>query len=224
MPCYVMWSYRIILYRITSYHIISHHITSTSHHTTPHHTILYLIFSYVTSCHNLCILQWCHNWRDSVSNHQPHDCFLSRLFRRRSKKTSKLRVTGRCSGNSPATGEFPAQMASNAENVSIWWRRHDNWDVPVGRLAITWTNAGFRIVHIFLMNQFQWFLIKRNQLLYENINLEESSSKWRSFCLFLNAPSGWRKPMTGNYAGSCLDVRALPLVHLGPATIYSGPR
>ena len=27
-------------------------------------------------------------------------------------------------GNSPGTGEFPAQMASNAENVSIWWRHH----------------------------------------------------------------------------------------------------
>ena len=23
------------------------------------------------------------------------------------------------------TGEFPAQMASDAENVSIWWRHHD---------------------------------------------------------------------------------------------------
>ena len=23
------------------------------------------------------------------------------------------------------TGEFPAQMAIDAENVSIWWRRHD---------------------------------------------------------------------------------------------------
>ena len=40
------------------------------------------------------------------------------------KKTSKLRVTGLCEGNSPVTGEFPAQMASNAENVSIWWRLH----------------------------------------------------------------------------------------------------
>ena len=28
-------------------------------------------------------------------------------------------------GNSPVTGEFPAQMASNAENVSIWWRHHE---------------------------------------------------------------------------------------------------
>ena len=27
-------------------------------------------------------------------------------------------------GNLPGTGEFPIQMASNAENVSIWWRHH----------------------------------------------------------------------------------------------------
>ena len=46
------------------------------------------------------------------------------LFRRSSKKTSKLCVTGLCAGNSPGTGEFPAQMASNAENVSLWWRHH----------------------------------------------------------------------------------------------------
>ena len=62
-------------------------------------------------------LRWRHNGRDSVSNHQPHDCLLNRIFRRRSKKTSKLRVTGLCAGNSPGT--------SNAENVSVWWRQHD---------------------------------------------------------------------------------------------------
>ena len=60
-----------------------------------------------------------------VSDHQPHDCFLNGLFRRRSKKTSKLRVTGFGAGNSPVTDEFSAQRASNAENVSIWWRHHD---------------------------------------------------------------------------------------------------
>ena len=69
-------------------------------------------------------LQWRHNDYDGVSNHQPHGCFLKHLFRRRSNKTSKLRVTGLCAGNSPVTGEFPAQRASNAENVSIWWRHH----------------------------------------------------------------------------------------------------
>ena len=69
-------------------------------------------------------LQWRQNGFDSVSNHQPHDCLLKRLFRLRSKKTPKLRVTGFCAGNSPETGEFPAQRARNAENVSIWWRHH----------------------------------------------------------------------------------------------------
>ena len=59
-----------------------------------------------------------------IINHQPHGCLLNRLFWRKSKKTSKLRVTGLCAGNSPGTGEFPAQMASYAENVSIWWRHH----------------------------------------------------------------------------------------------------
>ena len=49
---------------------------------------------------------------------------LKRLFRRRSKKTSKLRGTGLCEGHSPVTGEFPAQRVSNAENESIWWRHH----------------------------------------------------------------------------------------------------
>ena len=70
-------------------------------------------------------LRWRHNGRDGVSNHQPHDCLLNRLFGRRSKWTSKLRVTGLCVGNSPGTGEIPAQMASNAENVSTWWRHHE---------------------------------------------------------------------------------------------------
>ena len=69
-------------------------------------------------------LQWRCNGCDSVSNHQPREYLLSRLIRRRSKKTSKLRVTGLCAGNSPVSGELPAQRASNAENVSIWWRHH----------------------------------------------------------------------------------------------------
>ena len=75
--------------------------------------------------HPICLsLQWRHYGRDSVSNHQPRGCLLNRLTRCRSKKTSKLRVTGRCAGNSPETGEFSAQRASNAENVSIWLRHH----------------------------------------------------------------------------------------------------
>ena len=82
----------------------------------PCETRLFLLFSLS--------LRWRHNDHGGVSNHQPNECLLNRLFRRRSQKTSKLRVTGLCAGNSPVTGEFPAQMVSNAENVSIWWRHH----------------------------------------------------------------------------------------------------
>ena len=74
----------------------------------------------------LAILQWRHNERDGVSYHRRLHCLFNCWFRRRSKKTSKVCVTGFCEGNSPVTGEFPAQKASNAENVSIWWRHHEN--------------------------------------------------------------------------------------------------
>ena len=72
-----------------------------------------------------CSLQWRHNERHVVSNHQRLHCLLNCWFWRRSKKTSKLCVIGFCAGNSPVIGEFPAQKTSNAENVFIWWRRHD---------------------------------------------------------------------------------------------------
>ena len=79
----------------------------------------------LTTQYNATYSTWRHNERDDFSNHQPHHCLLNRLFRRWSKKTSKLRVTALFAGKSPGTGEFPAQMASNAEKVFIWWRHHD---------------------------------------------------------------------------------------------------
>ena len=83
-------------------------------------------------------LRWCHNEHDGVSNHQPHDCLLNRLFKAQIKETSKLRVTGLCAGNSPVTGEIPTQRASNADDVSIWWRHY------VGHLiSIIWATKTF---------------------------------------------------------------------------------
>ena len=79
---------------------------------------LSLLCTHTTCTKNLQLFfssQWRQNERDGVSNHQPHDSLPKRLFRRKSKKTSKLRVTGLCEGNSPVTGEFPAKRASNAE-------------------------------------------------------------------------------------------------------------
>ena len=83
-------------------------------------------------------LLWRHKGLDGVSDHQFHECSLNRLSKRRSKKTSKLRVTGLCVGNSPVTGEFPAQRASNAENVSIWWRHHENDRIIMRWIVARW--------------------------------------------------------------------------------------
>ena len=86
---------------------------------------------------------------DCVSNHQPHHCLLNCLFRCKSKKTSKLRVTGLCVGNSLVTREFPAQTASNTENVSIWWRHH-----------IRDRDRGYCIVEIYrIMHELPWITI-----------------------------------------------------------------
>ena len=68
-------------------------------------------------------LQWRHNGRDSVSNHQPHDCLLNRLFRRISKKTSKLRVTGLCAVNpmnSPHKWPVTRKMFPFDDVIMIW--------------------------------------------------------------------------------------------------------
>ena len=106
------------------------------------------------------LLQW-HNERDSVSNHQPYDCLLTHLFKAQIKETSKLRVTGLCAGNSPLTGEFPAQRASNVENVSIWWRHHDYlcfvvlccngifYQYPLGLFYGYWSYLCLTTIHLY---------------------------------------------------------------------------
>ena len=70
-------------------------------------------------------LQWHHNERNRISNHWRLHCLLKCWFRYKSKKTSKLHITGLCAVNLLVTGEFLAQKASNAENIFIWWRHHD---------------------------------------------------------------------------------------------------
>ena len=88
------------------------------------------------------MLQWRQNERDGVSNHQRRDCLLNRLFRRRSKKTSKLCVIGLCEGNSPMTSELPVQRASYAEMFPF--------DVVVMKMPerILWQGLNFlNIVH-----------------------------------------------------------------------------
>ena len=63
-------------------------------------------------------LQWRHNECDGVSNHRRLGGLFNREFRRRWKKHQSSVLLAFCERNSPVTGEFPAQRASNAENVS----------------------------------------------------------------------------------------------------------
>ena len=67
-------------------------------------------------------------------------------------------------GNSPVTGEFPTQKASNAANVSIWWRNHGvHW---IGRYCTVtpWfddINAPFDAVKYY----WKWYRVRQRQLL-----------------------------------------------------------
>ena len=114
-------------------------------------------------------LRWRHNESDGISNHQHHDCLLNRLFRHRSKKTWKLRVTGLCVGNSPGTGEFPAQMASSAENVSISWRYHDRlFNIHINVHQNLWrymasTGHAYMIDHIMVWLGNVWYNVFQHQ-------------------------------------------------------------
>ena len=63
------------------------------------------------------------------------------------KKKPYLHITGLCEGNPPATGEFPAQRAGGAENVSIWWRHHDEHWLHLKYIA-KWTHFFFFAQHV----------------------------------------------------------------------------
>ena len=76
-------------------------------------------------------LRWRHNGNDVVSIHLPPICLLSRLVGLRSKKISKLRVTGLCAGNSPVTGVFPHKWP-------VTWKMFPFDDVIMQRAAVKW--------------------------------------------------------------------------------------
>ena len=88
-----------------------------------------------------CILTKCNSFDNRYQTTRIHKiirCFKKYVFYVIwSKKTSKLCVTGLCAGNSPVTGECPAKMTSNAENVSIWWRHHERQKLPKSITAVT---------------------------------------------------------------------------------------
>ena len=108
--------------------------------------------------HNKSTLQWRHNESDGVSDHQPNDCLLIRLFRRRSKKTPRLRS---------------ASKASNAENVSIWWRHHiiPHYFVGCDILPLSWLLRPSSRWRLTCTGFFDWkdTIIVRSSYLYNRI-------------------------------------------------------
>ena len=148
-------------------------------------------------------LRWRHNDHAGVSNHQPHGCLLNRLFRRNSKKTSKLRVTGLCAGNSPGTGEFPAQMASYAENVSIWWRHHGPSDKPLSKPIMV------RLLTHLCVTQPQWVNKKISYLRIRlAIRVDEKIWYHLTKCPFFKIKSTRESELfAGNYVYNVLNVQ-----------------
>ena len=90
--------------------------------------------------------------RHVLSNHRSLGCLFNCLFGPTSRKHQSPHY-GLCEGNSPVSGEFPAQATSNAENSSIWWRHHDLWP--------KWWEVSWPSSHNFSMFIYRWLNAKR---------------------------------------------------------------
>ena len=114
-------------------------------------------------------LQWRHNGRDSVSDHQPRHCFIQRFIQAQIKESIKA------PRHWPLCGEFTGDQwiprtnaqkrgkcfhlmifCSNAENVSTWWCHHVanrpksviiNVLLDDLKLAINWPKTTVWLVH-----------------------------------------------------------------------------
>ena len=120
------------------------------------------------------VLQWRHNKRDGVPNR--------RLFKRRSKKTSKLRVTGLCAGNSSVTGEFPHKghvtrkmfpfddvILGNKHTVCKYktdkrkWHQGDSFGTKWRQWSLSSTTRWYEDVNIT-----PWYVIAKETMAYKN--------------------------------------------------------
>ena len=78
-------------------------------------------------------------------------------------------------GNSPVTGEFPAQMASYAENFSIWWRRH-GFPVPIPRKRTL--NIWRPITFHDALNSLYDYFAARNRCVRQRLVITSHSLLW----------------------------------------------
>ena len=94
----------------------------------PTSQVLYLQREHsVTSNSFMKTSQWRHNERDRVASQITsltivYSTVYSGVDQRKHQRSALLAFVRRI--HPSVTGEFPAQKASNAENISIWWRHH----------------------------------------------------------------------------------------------------
>ena len=142
-------------------------------------------------------LRWRHNDHDCVSNHQPRGCLLNHLFRRRSKKTSKLRVTGLCVGNSPGPvnsphkGPVTRKMFPFDDVIMSWWREPDK---PQSQPVM----AKFTVACISVTQWVEWTLHWRH-------NGRDIVSNHQPYDCLLNRSfrNRWKKTLKSRVAGLC---------------------
>ena len=106
-------------------------------------------------------LQWRHFEHDGVSIYQPHECSPSRLLRRRSKKTAKLRVAGLCAGNSPVTKIcLHGSLVYSPPKRSIIWTFGVNFVVALNKLLNKLSNCWWYVTRrgSFNTTGHWWFL------------------------------------------------------------------
>ena len=112
----------------------------------------------------------CHKEYDVVPNQRRLDCLLNRLFRHRSKKISKLRVTGLCDGNSPVTAELPAKgpvtrkMFPFHDVFMNQWHLHVSLSQTGGRVICLESHGDkgvlFRFVSHCIKGLWWWYIAK----------------------------------------------------------------
>ena len=91
-------------------------------------------------------LQWRHNGRDGVSNHQPRHCLLNRLFRLRSKKTSSsLALVWVINGwpvNSPHKWPVTRKMFPFDDVIKYISKHSSKWAGSIAKRHFKWTCRG----------------------------------------------------------------------------------
>ena len=85
-----------------------------------------------------------------------------------------------CVGNLPVTGEFPTQKASNAENVSIWWRHYVKIKEEVGGWTIRQVGAAIWAMCWGLGGKTWTEIHMRAELSFHGIY-----SEWISYCYII---------------------------------------